>query len=89
MVQALFLVSVLGGAASLVAAIGVARANWREDVAPFGRQTSARRVLARPESYAEASVLSLIRTLTTIGFGCLGVAILCIAYQFLKDWGRR
>jgi hypothetical protein len=50
MVQAVFLTSVLGGVASLIAAIGVARFIWRMDVAPFGRHTNAIKVLARPSS---------------------------------------
>jgi hypothetical protein len=84
-VQGVFLVSVLGGATSLIAAIGVARSHWRPDVAPFGRQANAFKVLARPESYAVASVLGVIRGLTTFGYGLLGIAVFCLAYQFLKD----
>ena len=89
MVQAVFLVSVLAGVASLVAAISVTRFHWRSDIAPYSRQTSAFKVLARPQSYAMASALGVIRTLTLIGYGLLAVAILCIAYQLLNDLSAR
>jgi hypothetical protein len=88
MVQVLFLVSLLGGVAILVGAIGMARLRWRNDVAPFGRHTNAFKVLARPESYVVAQALPLIRTLTFFGYGLAGVGVVCLIYQFLADLGR-
>ena len=87
-VQAIFLTSLFGGVVSLVAAVGVARLNWRRDVAPFGRRTDSVKVLARPASYAAASAAGSIRTLAGIGYGLLGVAILCLLYQFFADAAR-
>lgn len=89
MVQALFLMSLFGGVASLVAAILVARLHWRSDVTPFGRRTNAFKVLASPASYAAPPALPLIRRLTVIGYGLVGVAIVCLVYQFLADFERQ
>jgi len=89
MAEAIFLVGLLGGIASLVAAIGVARQNWRRDVAPFSRHTSSFKVLARPGSYASATAVGSIRALTAIGYGLLGAAILSLGYQLLADLGGR
>jgi len=88
MVQVLFLASVLGGVTSLVGAIGVARLRWRSNVAPFGRQTNAFKVLALPGSYVVESAVPLIRTLTFLGCGLVGGGIVCLIYQFLADIGR-
>jgi len=85
MAQAVFLIGLLGGIASLVAAIGVARQNWRRDIAPFSRQTSSFKILADPGSYASASAVGSIRTLTAIGYGLFGAAILSLGYQLLAD----
>jgi hypothetical protein len=85
MAQAIFLIGLLSGIASLVAAIGVARQNWRRDIAPFSRQTSSFKILADPGSYASASAVGSIRTLTAIGYGLFGVAILSLGYQLLAD----
>jgi hypothetical protein len=82
MVQTVFLVSVLGGVVSLVAAVAVARQHWRTDVARFSHETNALKVLVRPASYV-ASGLAVIRTLTLIGCGLLVVALLCLVYELL------
>jgi hypothetical protein len=81
-VQTVFLVSVLGGVVSLVAAVGIARTHWRTDVARFSSETNALNVLLRPASYV-ASGLGAIRTLTLLGCGLLGVALLCLVYELL------
>jgi hypothetical protein len=85
MAQAVFLIGLLGGIASLVAAVGVARQNWRRDIAPFSRQTSSFKILTDPGSYASASAVGSIRTLTAIGYGLFGAAILSLGYQLLAD----
>ena len=73
---------------SLVAAIAVARMHWRPDVAPFGRHTSSHLVLARPASFVVGSALGRVRMLTGIGCGLLGLAILCLLYQFVADFSN-
>jgi len=73
---------------SLVAAIAVARTNWRPDVAPFGRHTSSHQVLARPASFVVGSALGRVRILTGIGYGLVGLAILCLLYQFFTDFSN-
>jgi hypothetical protein len=88
MIQALFLTSVLGGVVSLVAAIAVARMNWRPDVAPFGRHTNSHRVVARPASFVAGSALGRVRMLTGIGYGLIGLAILCLLYEFFADFSN-
>ncbi len=83
MAQALFLTSVLAGAVSLVAAIGVARLHWRPDLAPFSRHTNALNVLARPASYAHPVALRVIRMLTLVGCKLFGVALVCLVFEFV------
>ena len=64
--QALFLIGVLGGAGSLIAAIAVARLHWQADIAPFGRRPNSLKVLARPASYAERlAFLTMSKTSAT------------------------
>jgi len=88
MVQAIFLTTVLGGTACLVAAITVARFNWRSDVPPFIQVSSAFKVLARPSSYVVAPTVPLVRALTLIGYGLLGIAFICLAYQLFTDLSK-
>jgi len=88
MVQTVFLVSVLGGVVSLVAAVATARTHWRTDAEPFGRRTRAFSVLARPVSCVVASAIPLVRSLTVLGCGLLAIALLCLAYQAVVDFGR-
>jgi len=87
--KTLFLASLFAGVACLVAAIAVARLNWRPDVAPFDRRTNSVKVLARPEQFAAGSSLGLIRALTAVGYGLLGVASLSVIYQMLVNMIRQ
>jgi hypothetical protein len=83
--KVIFLSSLLAGVASLIGAVGVARLNWRSDVAPFNRHISAFKVLAQPELYAVPKAVALIRMLTYIGYALVGAAILCLCDKFLAD----
>jgi hypothetical protein len=87
MVHTLFIASVLGATACLVAAIVVARLHWRHDIAPFGRDTNALRVLLRPASYTRESSVAGIRVLTVLGCALYAAALLCLVYQALADFG--
>ena len=86
MIQAIFLTCLLTGIACLIGAISVARQNWRRDIEAYSRKTNAFKVLSKPQQYAVQSAVALIKTLALMGYIFVGLAIICLGYQFMIDF---
>ena len=87
MIQALFLLSVIAGALTLVAAIFTARMHWRLDIGPY-HERYAWRVLRRPGSYVQQEWVGSVQALALVGCCLVAVAIGSLIYQAAVDWMR-
>ena len=88
MLQATFLVTVIAGALTLVAAVGTARMHWRVDVTPY-RETYAFNVLRHPAAYVRPQWAAKVRILAIVGVCLLVLAVGCLAFQLAIDAGAR
>jgi hypothetical protein len=87
MIQALFLLSVVAGALTLGAAIGIARTHWRLDIEPY-RERYSFSVLRRPSSYVQPDWVGSVRVLALVGCCLIAVAVGCLTYQLAVDLAR-
>lgn len=72
------------GILALVAAIGVARWNWRSDLAPYSRRTNPFDVLRRPSRYTEARAAGAVAALARLGAASLIVAVAALAVELAR-----
>ena len=86
--ETVFLVTLIGGIALLVAALAVARLNWRKDVTAFGRGSSTVDIALHPERYAVREALPLIRVLTLLGAALLAGAVAMLLGEAVREVGR-
>jgi hypothetical protein len=87
-IETAYLAALLVGIAFLVAAVGTARWNWRNDIPAFGRRTNVLDVLSHPERYAEPGRASLIRALGVVGALFVLTAAALLVYQWTVDAAR-
>ncbi|HXX83509.1 MAG TPA: hypothetical protein VEN29_05955 [Casimicrobiaceae bacterium] len=87
MIQALFLMSVIVGPLTLVAAIVIARMHWRLGIGPY-REGYAFRVLARPSSYVQPDWIGSVRALALVGCCFIAVATGSLIYPLAVALAR-
>jgi hypothetical protein len=86
--ERVFLFALLVGIASLLAGLGIARWNWREDIPGFSRNTNVFDVWLNPANYVKPGTISLIRLLRAVGAGLLLAAVAALVYQLILEIAR-
>jgi hypothetical protein len=86
--ERVFLFTLTVGIASLLAALGIARWNWREDIPAFGRKTNVFDVWLNPVRYVKPGTIVLIRLLREGGAGLLLAAVATLLYQLILEVAR-
>ena len=86
MIQAAFLTSLFIGLGLLIAAIGLARFNWRSDIEPYGRNTRPLHLVLNPERYVLPGAAAKVRLIGVSGIFFLLLAACALACQLAKGF---
>jgi len=81
MTEAVFLTLLFAGVAAMVSGVFVTRWNWRPDLPPYGRGTSALRVLLHPEEFTAMPNVAAIRWLNRCGLALVAAAVVVVLVE--------
>jgi hypothetical protein len=85
----LFLLLLSVGIACLVVGLFLTRRAWRADIPPFGRGSRPFQIALRPEQFATAANVPLIRALNFMGGASVLCALVVVAYDILAGVSAR